>query len=84
MPKVSAEKLHLLVYRILSTAGAPGHVADCVARHLVEADLCGYSTHGVATIPHSISEVVTGRIVPDAEPEVSKTGRSSATMPSTG
>ena len=74
MPRVSAEKLQTIVDRILRAVRAPGHVAGSVARHVVDADLCGYPTHGVNTMPHYISDVGAGRIVPDAEPEMSKTG----------
>ena len=75
MPRVSAEKLQAIADRILRAVRAPDHVAGSVARHVVDADLCGYPTHVVNTIPHYISDVGAGRIVPDVEPEVSKTGK---------
>lgn len=74
MPTLSAEKLRATVVRLLRAAGAPEHVASVVARYVVDADLCGYPSHGVNTIPTYIHEATAGRIVPDAEPEVARAG----------
>lgn len=74
MPHLTAEKLQATVVRILRAAGAPEHIAVAVARRVVDADLCGYSSHGVNTIPTYVEEVSAGRLVPDAEPEVSRIG----------
>jgi uncharacterized oxidoreductase len=74
MPKLSAEKLRAVVVRILRAAGAPEHIAEVVARYVVDADLCGYPSHGVNTIPSYVEEVSNGRLVPDAEPEILRTG----------
>jgi len=74
MPKLSAGNLRAVVVRILRAARAPEHVATVVARYVVDADLCGYPSHGVNTIPTYVEEVSNGRIVPDAEPEISQTG----------
>ncbi|MFL6335041.1 MAG: Ldh family oxidoreductase [Pyrinomonadaceae bacterium] len=74
MPKLSAEKLRAVVVRILRAAGAPEHIAAVVARYVVDADLCGYPSHGVNTIPTYVEEVSNGRLVPDAEPEILQTG----------
>jgi uncharacterized oxidoreductase len=63
-----------VVVRILRAAGAPEHIAAVVARYVVDADLCGYPSHGVNTIPTYVEEVSNGRLVPDAEPEISQTG----------
>jgi LDH2 family malate/lactate/ureidoglycolate dehydrogenase len=74
MPKLSAGELRAVVVRILRAAGAPEHIAAVVARYVVDADLCGYPSHGVNTIPTYVEEISNGRLVPDAEPEVSQTG----------
>lgn len=74
MPKVNAERLRAVAARILRAAGAPEHIADVVSRYVVDADLCGYPSHGVNTIPTYVEEVSNGRLVPDAEPEIIQTG----------
>jgi LDH2 family malate/lactate/ureidoglycolate dehydrogenase len=74
MPKLSAEKLRSVAVRILCAAGASPHIAAIVARYVVDADLCGYPSHGVNTIPTYVEEVSNGRLVPDAEPEISQAG----------
>jgi LDH2 family malate/lactate/ureidoglycolate dehydrogenase len=74
MPKISAERLREVAARILRAAGAPEHIAEVVGRYVVDADLCGYPSHGVNTIPTYVEEISSGRLVPDAEPEITQTG----------
>jgi hydroxycarboxylate dehydrogenase B len=67
---ITPHELAGLVSAILVAAGASRSNADCVANHLVSANLCGVDTHGVWHLPGYVSAVQSGEIVPDAIPEV--------------
>jgi LDH2 family malate/lactate/ureidoglycolate dehydrogenase len=65
-----AQELKTLVAAVLAAAGASESNADCVADHLVSANLCGVDTHGVWHVAGYVSAIKSGEIVPDALPEV--------------
>src|SRR5258705_11757644 len=67
---ISAQELRSMVAGILVAAGASKSNADCVAEHLVSANLCGVDTHGVFHLAGYVSAVKSGQIVPDAVPEI--------------
>jgi len=68
---IKAEELKALVVRILVTAGASKSNADCVAAHLVSANLSGVDTHGVWHLARTyLPAIKSGEIVPDAVPEI--------------
>ncbi len=48
MKVVAAERLERAVARIFEAAGVEGEEAGRVARHLVDSNLCGHDSHGVA------------------------------------
>jgi uncharacterized oxidoreductase len=66
MPAVSAAALKDLVARIFRACRVPEQAAQVVAQHLVDADLCGVSSHGVIRVPQYVPAVEEGRVVPDA------------------
>src|SRR5579872_1066304 len=66
---IQAKELRNVVASILSAAGASEKNAECVAAHLVSANLCGVDTHGVWHVSGYVAAIKAGEIVPDAEPE---------------
>jgi uncharacterized oxidoreductase len=67
---INPQELRTLAAAILAAAGASKSNADCVAHHLVSANLCGVDTHGVWHLGGYLSAIKNGEIVPDAIPEV--------------
>ena len=65
-----AHELRALVAEILIAVGANKSNAECVAEHLVSANLCGVDTHGVWQLAGYVSAIKSGQIVPDAVPEI--------------
>ena len=60
---------------VLVKAGLPGQCAESVARVLVEADLLGHTTHGLALLADYVEEVTEGRMEKAGEPRsMSDTG----------
>ncbi len=55
---------------LLQAAGLPGEVASCVAAKLVESDLFGHATHGLANLPMYLDRVRSGAIAADGAIEV--------------
>ncbi len=47
---IQAEALERVVTRIFAAAGCGGDEASCVARHLVDSNLCGHDSHGVIRV----------------------------------
>lgn len=52
---ISANRLHIVIARIFAAAGSDNAEATCMARHLVEADLCGHATHGAHWVKNYIA-----------------------------
>jgi L-lactate dehydrogenase len=55
---------------VLAKAGLPEEPARVVARVLVEADLYGHSTHGLALLPDYVDEIASGAMAKAGEPEI--------------
>jgi LDH2 family malate/lactate/ureidoglycolate dehydrogenase len=70
MKLVAPGPLEELATRIFVAAGAPEDVASETAKHLVKANLSGHDSHGVIRIPAYLNQIDSGRLVPDARPEV--------------
>jgi uncharacterized oxidoreductase len=66
MPVLSSADLTELVSRIFSACRVPEDAARVVAEHLVDADLCGVSSHGIIRVPQYVRAVEEGRVVPGA------------------
>jgi L-lactate dehydrogenase len=56
--------------RAFQKAGLPSGPAEAVARGLIEADLYGHSTHGLALLPDYVEELENGTMTRDGEPAV--------------
>jgi hydroxycarboxylate dehydrogenase B len=67
---VAATTLKATAFEILTRAGATTANADCVAAHLVNANLCGVDTHGVWQLPGYVAAIQRGELMPGANPEV--------------
>ena len=51
MPQVRHDELKRLARELLSAAGCHGEETEVVADHLVEANLKGHDSHGMANLP---------------------------------
>lgn len=60
--------LVLFAARLLESAGAARTIALTVAEVLVEGDLLGHDTHGLAQLPAYLDELVGGRMAKSGEP----------------
>lgn len=67
---VSAGQLRDLVAKVLLAVGASEANADCVADHLISANLSGVDTHGVWHVAGYVSAIKNGEIAPAAAPEI--------------
>ena len=71
-----AEKLKETSKRILLAAGATEHEAAIVADLLIEANLHGVDSHGIALLPGICSRIKEGRVIPGSEIAVEKESES--------
>jgi LDH2 family malate/lactate/ureidoglycolate dehydrogenase len=58
----TAANLHEFAGALLSKAGVENRKSEVVAELLVEADLMGHDTHGLALLPRYLEEITTGRM----------------------
>src|SRR5262245_27487477 len=63
-----AAALRAFAEDVLVKSGLPGRCAESVARILVEADLLGHTTHGLALLPDYVEEIAEGRMEKTGEP----------------
>ena len=68
--KYDAEHLRKFAREVLIKAGLPEEPARVVARGLVEADLYGHSTHGLALLPDYVDEIANGAMTKEGRPDV--------------
>ena len=64
---MTADELRALATRAIAANGAPLKIAETVADVLVEADLRGVASHGVARLPNYVARAKAGLIDPAAE-----------------
>lgn len=62
---IPATRLHTVIARIFAAAGSNDAEANCMARHLVEADLCGHATHGAHWVKNYIAFRRDGKVEPN-------------------
>ena len=65
-----ADALGAFAGAVLAAAGLAARHRDAVAETLVEADLLGYSTHGLAMLPLFAAQLEDGRMARDGEVSV--------------
>ena len=69
-PRFDPDELRAFAAAVLRAVGMPRDKATVVAEGLVEADLYGHTTHGLALLPEYVEEVESGEMAVDGEPEV--------------
>ena len=62
--RIQPQPLSRAVSRIFVTAGCQPDEADCVARHLVDSNLCGHDSHGVIRVSRYIEFIKAGTVRP--------------------
>jgi len=67
---VTAAQLDEMIVTILLRAGASPANANCVASHLVKANLRGVDTHGVWQLPGYVSAIERKELLPQASPHL--------------
>ena len=68
-PRFDAGELRTFAAGVLASAGMPVDKAAVVAEGLVEADLYGHTTHGLALLADYVEEVESGEMAVDGAPE---------------
>jgi LDH2 family malate/lactate/ureidoglycolate dehydrogenase len=68
--RYDAEQLRDFARTVLVKAGLPEEPARVVAKGLVEADLYGHATHGLALLPDYVEEIANGAMAKEGEPDV--------------
>jgi uncharacterized oxidoreductase len=68
--KIDHVRLQEFAARTLAAAGSAEREATVVAGHLVQANLLGHDSHGVGMLPHYVSNVSAGVLVPNQQPLV--------------
>jgi uncharacterized oxidoreductase len=68
------ERLRAAAARILAAAGASEPDASVVADHLVDANLAGHDSHGVAMVPYYVRAIAAGVLDPRAHAAVEDAG----------
>lgn len=66
MPHIQADRLMQLVEALLQSLGSPAEEASLVARLLVDADISGHDSHGIAQLPGYLNAHAEGLIAPGA------------------
>lgn len=74
MPVLRPEKLRSVTARVLAAAGATEADAAVVADHLVDANLAGHDSHGVAMVPYYVRAALAGVLAPRAHAVVEDRG----------
>lgn len=62
--KLSHDRLHTLIHAIFQAAGCPATEAECIAAHLVEANLVGHDSHGVIRVRSYVQWLREGKVLP--------------------
>lgn len=70
MPRIAADDLTALATRLLCAAGMDSELAGVTAEVLVEGDMIGHETHGVALLPWYLAEISAGALATSGRPEV--------------
>jgi len=65
-----APELRTIAASIFRAAGVESRPRDIVVDHLIDANLAGHDSHGVQLIPRYVEEIRTGKIKPNAWPEI--------------
>jgi len=69
-PRYRATELIAFAEGLFLAAGCEAEKATAMARHLVDADLMGHTTHGLAQVPGYLEEIEAGLMAKAGEPRV--------------
>src|SRR5258707_11447567 len=61
--QIPYDRLKSVTASIFAAAGCPAAEAECIARHLVEANLVGHDSHGVIRVPTYIDWLRAGKVL---------------------
>ncbi len=78
MPDIQSDQLEDLCVAVLQAAGASAADARLVARHLVDNDTIGHSSHGVLRLPDYVGAIDRGELIPSAGPVIESESASTA------
>lgn len=67
--KIALQSATQLARDVLAALGVPTDIANDVAEHLVEADRCGYTSHGLSILPNYQRSLATGNVNPGGRAE---------------
>ncbi len=70
MPTIDHNLLRKLAYDVYRAMGAPDAQARLVSDYQVETNLIGHDSHGCIAVPRFVNDIRSGKLVPDAEPEI--------------
>ena len=59
---IHADRLERIITRIFSAAGCSQAEAGCIARHLVDSNLCGHDSHGVIRVIRYVEFLRDGKV----------------------
>lgn len=62
--KLTLATAHRFAYNLLKAQNVPDDIAEDVAEHLVEADRCGYVSHGLSILPNYRRAIESGHVNP--------------------
>ena len=80
MPVLKSEVLVPFITAIFTARWVPAETARIVAEHLVDADACGVSSHGIIRVPQYIQALDEGRVNAEARLTVRREGTSFVTL----
>jgi uncharacterized oxidoreductase len=70
MPTIPHDTIRKLAFDVYRKLGAPEDIARMVSDYQVDTNLYGHDSHGCLAIPRFVADIRSGKIVPDALPEV--------------
>ncbi|MBV9245231.1 MAG: malate/lactate/ureidoglycolate dehydrogenase [Methylobacteriaceae bacterium] len=70
MQRIKHDELVRMAVEIFAAAGSDAREAECVAQHLVEANLAGHDSHGVVRINRYLGWLRAGQVVPNRHAEI--------------
>jgi LDH2 family malate/lactate/ureidoglycolate dehydrogenase len=80
MPTLLPDALERLTSAVFQRSGAPIDHAQCVAAHLVAANLAGHDSHGVLRIPQYLDQIGAGHVNPAGRTRVVQRTAASAVV----
>ena len=67
MKLIKEKDLEKIVARIFHAGGCSQTEADCIARHLVDSNLCGHDSHGVIRVARYVGFIKDGTLKPNQQ-----------------